>query len=81
MPAAWCSAARARSASRVPAASSIPADGSPIAANRAGIVATVKAAGSQPCTSSQASGADTRASFVGRIEYAEATVRSFAFWL
>ena len=26
-------------------------------------------------------GADTRASAVGRTEYADATVRSFAFWL
>ena len=38
-------------------------------------------AGSQPDTSSQRSGIDTRASGVGRIEYAEAPVRSFAVWL
>ena len=31
--------------------------------------------------SSQVSGADTRASGLGRMEYAEQTVRSFAFWL
>ncbi len=32
-------------------------------------------------TSSQSSGVETRASGSGRIEYADATVRSFAFWL
>ena len=40
------------------------------AANRAGIVASVKSPGSHASTSSQASGADTRASGVGRTEYA-----------
>ena len=50
-------------------------------ANRSGTVAIVNAAGSQPGTSSHASGVDTRASGVGRTEYADATVRSFAFWL
>ena len=54
---------------------------SPSAANRAGIVSMVNSAGSQPGTSSQVSGADTRASGPGRTEYAEATVRSLAFWL
>ena len=48
---------------------------------RAGIVASVKSAGSHASTSSHASGADTRASGFGRTEYAAATVRSFAFWL
>ena len=50
-------------------------------ANRAGIVASVKSPGSQASISSQASGAETRASGLGRTEYAAATVRSFAFWL
>ena len=54
---------------------------SPIAAKRAGMVASVKSAGSQLSISSQVSGADTRASGVGRTEYALAIVRSFAFWL
>ena len=35
----------------------------------------------QAGTSAQLSGVDTRASGVGRTEYPEATVRSFAFWL
>ena len=63
------------------ARSSIPRWRSPISAKRAGIVAIVKAAGSQSATSLQSSGAETRASGVGRIEYAPATVRSLAFWL
>ena len=54
---------------------------SPISAKREGIVSSVKSPGSQASTSSQASGADTRASGVGRTEYAAAIVRSFAFWL
>ena len=75
-------ARRARGASRaIPAVSSIPACGSPIAAKRAGIVSTVKSAGSHAGTSSQVSGADTRASGSGRTEYAEQVVRSLAFWL
>ena len=41
----------------------------------------VKFSGRQPATSSQSSGVDTRASGVARTEYAEATVRSKAFWL
>ncbi len=45
------------------------------------MVATVKSAGSQAATSSQARGAETRASGNGRTEYADAVVRSFAFWL
>ena len=55
--------------------------GSPVRANRSGTVAIVNDAGSQPGTSGQASGVDTRASGRGRMEYAEATVRSLAFWL
>ena len=43
--------------------------------------ATVNSSGRRTRTSSQSSGVDTRASGSGRIEYAEATVRSFAFWL
>gem|GEM_PF-4697084 len=41
----------------------------------------VNAPGSHEGTSSQLSGADTRASGTGRTEYADATVRSLAFWL
>ena len=41
----------------------------------------VNASGRQPGTSSQVSGVDTRPSGFGRTEYADATVRSFAFWL
>ena len=80
-PAASCWSDSSSSGSSEPAASSIPSHGSPIRANRSGTVAIVNAAGSQPGTSSHASGVDTRASGVGRTEYAEATVRSFAFWL
>ena len=50
-------------------------------ANRGGAVSIVNAAGSQSGTSCHLSGIDTRASAVGRTEYAEATVRSLAFWL
>ena len=50
-------------------------------AKRRGMVSMVNSSGRQSGTSSQASGAETRASGVGRTEYAEATVRSFAFWL
>ena len=37
--------------------------------------------GSHAKSSSHPTGAETRASVVGRTEYAPATVRSFAFWL
>jgi hypothetical protein len=57
------------------------AHGSPSLVYRSGTVSRVNAPGSQSGTSSQASGVDTRASRVGRTEYAEATVRSLAFWL
>ena len=53
---------------------------SPTSATRSRIVSTVKAAGSTSATSSQRSGADTRASGVGRTEYAVAIVRSRVFW-
>ena len=69
------------SASSDPTASSMPAPGSPLAANRAGTVASVNASASTSATSSHASGIETRASGSGRTEYADATVRSFAFWL
>ena len=42
---------------------------------------TVKSSGSASASSSQVSGADTTAVGVGRIEYAEAMVRSRAIWL
>jgi hypothetical protein len=54
---------------------------SPIRAKREGIEASVKSPGSADSISSHVTGADTRASGVGRTEYAAATVRSFAFWL
>ena len=41
----------------------------------------VNASGRQSATSSHSSGVDTRASGVARTEYADATVRSLAFWL
>jgi hypothetical protein len=44
------------------------------------MVSSVKASGSALATSCQRSGAEARASFVGRIEYAEAIVRSREFW-
>jgi hypothetical protein len=47
----------------------------------AGTVASVKSSITACGTSSQRSGNETRASGVGRTEYADATVRSFAFWL
>ena len=50
-------------------------------AKRAGIDASVKSPGSAEPISSHVSGAETRASGVGRTEYAPATVRSLAFWL
>jgi hypothetical protein len=56
-------------------------DASPRSAKRAGAVVRVNAAGSQSATSPHSSGIDTRASGVGRTDHAEATVRSFAFWL
>ena len=52
-----------------------------MAVNRSGTVATVNCSGRQPVTSSHRSGVDTRASGSARTEYAEATVRSLAFWL
>ena len=61
-------AACSSSFSSEPAAASMPACGSPIAAKRPGIVDTVKSAGSHSATSSQASGAETRASGSGRTE-------------
>ena len=52
-----------------------------MAANRSPMVKMVYEAGSHVGTSSQVSGAETRASGTGRMEYAEAIVRSLAFWL
>ena len=49
-------------------AASMSCHGSPVRANRSGTVAIVNAAGSQPGTSGQASGVDTRASGRGRME-------------
>src|SRR5439155_4697570 len=58
----------------------MPAVGSPTRAIRSRIVFSVNAAGSAPGTSSQRSGAEARASGVGRFGYAAAVVRSRAFW-
>ena len=61
--------------------SSIPAWTSPSSANRAGIVAIVKSSVTSPSSSSQRNGAETVASIRARTEYADAIVRSRAFWL
>ena len=58
----------------------MPAVRSPTASIRSRIVVRVNAAGSQSGTSSHVIGADARASGIGRIEYADAIVRSRAFW-
>ena len=68
MPAASSLAANSNSVSSEPAASSIPAWGSPRSAKRGGMVRTVKSAGSQSGTSGQSRGAETRASGRGRTE-------------
>src|SRR5205807_7601306 len=81
MPAASCSLDSSSRAPSDPTASSMPPDGSPFLRNRFGTVSIVNAAGSQPGTSSHVTGVDTRASSVGRTEYAETVVRSLAFWL
>src|SRR5205823_9833216 len=57
----------------------IPAVRSPTFATRLRIVFSVNRDGSQRGTSLQPSGAETRASGVGRTEYAQAIVRSRAF--
>src|SRR3984957_628774 len=80
-PAASSLAASSSSPSSEPASPFMAACGSPISANRLGIVSTVKSAGSQSGTSCQYRGAETRASGSGRTEYAEHVVRSLAFWL
>jgi hypothetical protein len=54
---------------------------SPTSAKRAGIVATVKSSGATSASSSQVTGAETGAPGLGRMLYAEAIVRSRAFWL
>ena len=69
-PSRSCRADSSSSASSEPACASMPSWRSPIAANRAGIVTSVKSRGSQSSISSQSSGAETRASGVGRTEYA-----------
>ena len=58
----------------------MPRIGSPTASIRAAHRLQVNASGSTAATSSQRSGAETRASGVGRTEYADAIVRSRAFW-
>src|SRR5438045_3930421 len=62
-------------------ASSMPACTSPSSAKRAGIVASVKSSVSSESSSAQRNGAETVASGRARTEYAEAIVRSRAFWL
>ena len=61
--------------------SSIPAWTSPSSAKRVGIVAIVKSSVSTSGSSSHVTGADTVASGRARTEYADAIVRSRAFWL
>src|SRR5690606_33792679 len=80
-PAAASRRASSSRGSSEPTAWSMAAWGSPRSANRRGTVNTVKSAGSATDTSSQSSGAETRASGNGRTEYALHVVRSFAFWL
>ena len=58
----------------------MPSHGSPMSAYRLGTLQRERLRLARG-TSSHVSGVDTRASGVGRTEYAEATVRSFAFWL
>ena len=67
-PAASSAAASSSSRPSQPAVASMPSPGSPISAYRRGTVSMVNAAGSQSATSSQCSGADTRASGTGRTE-------------
>lgn len=67
-----CLADSSSSASSEQGRSSITACRCPRAAKRAGIVASVKSPGSQSASSSHVSGAETRASGVGRTEYAAA---------
>jgi hypothetical protein len=52
-----------------------------MASKRAGIVVIVKSSVATSGSSSHVTGADTVASGLPRTEYAEATVRSRAFWL
>ena len=52
-----------------------------VSMNRAGIVPSVKSSVSTSGSSSQVTGADTVASGRARAEYADAIVRSRAFWL
>ncbi len=66
---------------RGPAPARSGAKRSPTSANRAGTVATVKSSGWTASTSSQRRGVETVARWLGRIEYAEAIVRSRAIWL
>jgi hypothetical protein len=61
--------------------SSIAACTSPRSAKRVGIVAIVKSSVSTSGSSSHVSGAETVASGRARTEYADAIVRSRAFWL
>src|SRR5439155_12817009 len=68
-----------KSGSRLTALSHIPAVRSPTALTRSRIVTNVKSPGSTAATSSHRGGADARASGTGRIEYADAIVRSNAF--
>ena len=60
---------------------SIAAPGSPTVRKRSGTVLMLRSSGSTSATSSHERGHDTRALGTGRIEYADAIVRSLAFWL
>ncbi len=80
-PAASSRSTHSNSLRRSQTVSSIPAWTSPSSANRAGIVASVKSSVTIPSSSSQRNGAETVASSRARTEYADAIVRSRAFWL
>src|SRR5258708_19742150 len=73
------SSASASNPSSAPTASSIPAQGSPISANRSPTVAIVNASGLQSGTSSQCSGVETPASGVAPTQQPAPTVPPLAF--
>src|SRR6478672_11411918 len=80
-PSASSRSTHSKSLRRSQTASSMPAWTSPSSAKRPGIVASVKSSVSRASSSSQRNGAETVASGRARTEYADAIVRSRAFWL
>src|SRR5205823_7125360 len=79
-PSASSRSTHSNSLRRSQTASSRPAWTSPSSARRAGMVAMVKSSVSSESSSSQRNGAEPVASGRARTEYAEAIVRSRAFW-